>query len=183
MEKQDVKKILLILQAEYPERYKKTDKPTMQMTAEMWYQTTLPYPYEIVINAVTAYIAGPDCRYAPKPGQIIEIIEANMKASGQIEDVSKYEAWDSVMAACGRGGREADFNSLPKIAQNTVGSARRLQQLSTMSYNSLEFEKNRFFERFEYQEDKQERTDRYNALTGNVIASIGEVKRIGEVKE
>lgn len=66
MEKQDVKKILLILQAEYPERYKKTDKPTMQMTAEMWYQTTLPYPYEIVINAVTAYIAGPDCRYAPE---------------------------------------------------------------------------------------------------------------------
>lgn len=120
MSKEEVKKILAVMIASYP-NYKPND---MQMTVNVWNEMLLDYDYRTVAVALKTYISTDRSGFAPSIGQIIDnIVKVNAPAT-----MGEQEAWSLVRKALENGiyNSQREFDNLPDLVQKAVGSANQL---------------------------------------------------------
>lgn len=132
MVKEEVMKILYILQAMYLDFFKSYTEKEYKNLVDGWYMILADYPYDKVANAVKTFIASDTKGFPPKVGQIVEMI-GKLYQKSEIDDIDV--AWNKVAKASQNSyyNSEEEFNKLPEICKRIVGSSRALKSYGNMS--------------------------------------------------
>ena len=127
MTREETIKILMVIQAAYP-NYKPQDKT---VAVNVWAEMLGDIPYEQVSAALKAYIQTDKNGFAPGIGDIREKVQ--MLFSEDVE-INETEAWSLVLKAIRRSTyySEEEFLKLPDIIQRSVGSPRQLREWATL---------------------------------------------------
>ena len=132
MTRDKTKEILMMIQAAYP-NFKVPDKT---ITINTWHLVLEKYPYDLIKGALVGYITTDKSGFAPVIGQILEIVES-MTSEQSLDEMS---AWSLVSKALRNGNYHAreEFEKLPRVVQQAVGSPDNLKNWSTSDYESIE---------------------------------------------
>ena len=120
MTQDEVKRLLTIIVASYP-NYKNEN---MKLTVNVWNEMLQEYSYEEAVLGLKTFIATDTSGFAPSIGQLIGMIS---KISN-VEQLNENEAWSLVRRAIENGAyhSEEEFNKLPELVQKSVGSSSQL---------------------------------------------------------
>lgn len=126
MTREETKKILMIIQAAYP-NYNPPDKT---VTVNLWQEMFEEYPFHQVSSAITAYIKTNKSGFAPSVGDIIDRLQF---LYGE-KDINEMEAWRLVQKAMSNSGYHADeeFAKLPPAVRKAVVSPAALREWGMM---------------------------------------------------
>lgn len=132
MHREDVIKVLMMIQAAYP-NYKPQDKT---IAVNTWYMMLKDYECQVVEAALKMYIATDTIGFAPAIGQIIDKI----KSVTSPNELNGMEAWSLVSNALRNGyyGAEQEFEKLPVTVQKAVGSPDNLRNWAQSDSKSIE---------------------------------------------
>lgn len=132
MQREDVVKVLMMIQAAYP-NYKPQDKT---IAVNTWYMMLKDYECQVVEAALKMYIATDTSGFAPAIGQIIDKI----KSVTSPNELNGMEAWSIVSKALRNGyyGAEQEFEKLPVTVQKAVGSPDNLRNWAQSDSKSIE---------------------------------------------
>lgn len=121
----EVKKLLTIIVASYP-NYKADN---IKITINVWHEMLKDYPYEDVVLGLKTFIATDTSGFAPSIGQLIGMINR----TSRIENMNENEAWSLVRKAISNGAynSEYEFERLPAIVKESVGSPNQLHIWAT----------------------------------------------------
>ena len=133
MKQEEVVKLLMMIQAAYP-NYKPQDKT---IAVNMWYEMLKDYDANTVMAAFKSYVASDTSGFAPGIGQIIGKINLVINED---TDMEALEAWALVSKALRNGyyGAEEEFEKLPATVQKAVGSPMNLRNWSQTDIKSIE---------------------------------------------
>lgn len=125
MTRKDVKKLLAMIQATYP-NYKPEDE---QAAVNAWCIALEEYNENAIALAFKAYMTTDTSGFAPSPGQLI----AKMQAVKSPQELSELQAWELVRSTLNRCGyyAEEEFAKLPELVQKAVGSPGQLRTWAT----------------------------------------------------
>lgn len=132
MQREDVVKVLMMIQAAYP-NYKTQDKTVAVNT---WYMMLKDYECQVVEAALKMYIATDTSGFAPAIGQLIDKI----KSVTSPNELNGMEAWSLVSKSLRNGyyGAEQEFKKLPITVQKAVGSPDNLRNWAQSDSKSIE---------------------------------------------
>lgn len=124
MTRDEVKKVLMVIQAAYP-NYNPQDKT---VAINIWYSMTKQFDYETAQMALKTFIATDTSGFAPSIGQFIECAY-NVQAPNGLNEL---EAWGLVREAIKDGYYNASkgFDSLPDDVKEAVGGAGQIHAWS-----------------------------------------------------
>lgn len=131
MKREDIQKVLFILQNAYPNTYRKMTAEEMTQQIEFYLDMLGEYETPIVVAALKNYIK--KNQYPPTIAGLTEQIELLL-----VKDTDQ-DKWNLVVKACKNGsyGSIEEFNKLPLDCQRWVGSADNLKQLSQLDPNTF----------------------------------------------
>lgn len=132
MTEEQVGKLLMTIQAYYP-NYNPPDK---KITLDAWYEMFAEYPEELVLQALRACIATNTSGFAPDAGQIMSKIQT----ISQPQELDGMTAWGLVSKALRNGtyGAVEEFNKLPPLVRQAVGMPDNLKNWATADYQTIE---------------------------------------------
>lgn len=132
MTRDEVKEMLMVIQAAYP-NYKPQDKTVAVNT---WYMMLKDYEKEVVEAALKIYIASDTSGFAPAIGQLIDKINT-VTAPPELNSMT---AWGLVSKALRNGcyGAEQEFEKLPMTVKRAVGSPDNLRHWAQSDSKSIE---------------------------------------------
>ena len=130
MNRRETVRVLAILQGNYPDTYKDMSDDSMAVVINLWAAAFQDEPYEVVQNAVMAFIANSTARFAPNVGMIKEQI----RQLTHPRELTAAEAWSMVQTALRNSAYHAveEFAKLPPVVQKVVGSASNLRSYGMM---------------------------------------------------
>lgn len=139
MERDDIKEIIKIIKVAYP-NYNPGD---LKDTVDVWYMMLKEYPKEDIIIALKTYITNNTSGFAPSISHLIDNVH-KMKEIGS--EMTDSQAWALVSKAISNAGYHAteEFEKLPKIIKDIVGSPNVLKQWSQTDVNDLKAISNSF---------------------------------------
>lgn len=138
----------------YPGHFKSFTDDDVKTLVGMWSELLEPYPPAVVDKAFKAYVSAPGGVYAPRPGDLIQIIN---RLNGRMNYPSADEAWEMVV----RAARDANYNAgirngeLPAMVAKAVGGAARLRQWAHAE-SGLEFIERDFKARYKEMVSEEE---------------------------
>lgn len=129
MTREDVKKVMSLIMAAYPN----FNPEDMKATVDLWWRVFENTPVEQVAAAVTAYITTNTSGFAPSIGEIRRFL---LPKTEQLEDM---QAWSLVAQAIKNSSYESheEYNKLPELVQKAVGSPGQLHQWAMTSSESV----------------------------------------------
>lgn len=121
MTRDDVKKLLMVIQAYYP-NYKPVDKT---VTVDAWFKVLAPYDPDELNMALVSYVSSDKSGFAPNIGQLLNI---RLDIVPKREELNEMDAWGMVRDAINNSiyNSEDEFKALPEIVQRVIGSPRQL---------------------------------------------------------
>lgn len=127
MTRDETIKILMVIQAAYP-NYKPQDKT---VAVNVWAEMLSDIPYEQVGTAVKAYIQTDTSGFAPSVGDIREKVQDIFSKK---DDLNEISAWSLVMKAIRRSTyySEEEFTKLPPVVRRAVASPKQLREWATL---------------------------------------------------
>ena len=135
MTREDTKKLLTLMQAEYPNSFAKLNELGMKMKVDLWASEFKDDPFESVYAALRMYMET-GAEFAPNIGQI----RKRMRMQQEQDELSEGEAWALVSKACANGsyGYMKEFGKLPPIVQKAVGRAEQLKEWAAMDETTVQ---------------------------------------------
>ena len=132
MTRDEAKKLIMIICSTYP-NYKPMD---LKDTINVWHFMLSDFEYSEISVALKAYILSDTSGFAPTVGQLVEK-SRKLKAP---EELNEMQAWSLVSKALRNGtyGADEEFNKLPVLVQQAVGSPSQLRNWATTDYESIE---------------------------------------------
>jgi hypothetical protein len=133
MTREEVIKLLMMIQAAYP-NYKPQDKT---IAVNMWHEMLKDYDSNTVMASFKAYVASDQSGFAPSIGQLLGRLNS---AINECTEVGDLEAWSLVSKAIRNGyyGAEVEFEKLPPLVQKAVGSPYNIRNWATTDLKSVE---------------------------------------------
>ena len=133
MTRNETTKILAILEATYPTFYKDKNDKELNDVVSIWSEMFKEEPYELVTMILKEVIATSE--YPPT----IATIKNKIKEISIIDEESNSELWEKLLKAIRNGyyGAVDEFNKLPGIVKEFVGSPRQLQELAEMDSDTI----------------------------------------------
>lgn len=148
----------------YPESASRLSERETEVQVRIWEEIFRDFDGKTVFAALKVYLATPGNKYAPKPCDLIEIIERRMKIEGGGEP-DKYEAWNLVERMLRSKEFSWDpskaFNSLPERVRKACGSVGELVRLSRSDPGQLPYYRGDFIKRYEVIERRDEDRRRF----------------------
>ena len=135
MTRDDVIKLLMMVQAAYP-NYKPQDKT---VTVNMWHEMLSEYDSNAVMAAFKAFVMTDSSGFPPSVGQILGVLR-KASISDSESEITALEAWAMVSKALRNGyyGAEEEFEKLPPLVKKAVGSPMNLRNWSQTDLKSIE---------------------------------------------
>lgn len=132
MDRNEAKKILMIVKSAYPNW--KPDNITF--TINLWATFLKKYEYKTVESALVSYIETDKTGFAPSIGQIIDKIYIPEDA----KELNDMEAWALVSKALRNGyyGADEEFSKLPELVKEAVGTPSNLRNWAMSDNRSVE---------------------------------------------
>lgn len=132
MTRDETKKILMVMQASFP-NYHPVDPAATLNTWELMLQE---YTYEQISMALKSYILTDTTGFAPSIGQLVEKVSLICTP----DELNELEAWALVSRALRNGyyGAEQEFEKLPLLVQRAVGQPSQLRQWAQTDSESVE---------------------------------------------
>ena len=132
MTREETIQILMTLQAVYP-NFKIPDKSA---TVNAWHMMLKDYTYQMVQDAVVAFISLDTSGFAPTVGQVIGCM--NLNGSKRLTD--DLTAWALVSKALRNGtyGAQEEFDNLPEEVREAVGTPDNLRNWATADLKAVE---------------------------------------------
>ena len=134
-EKLTIRKILTLIQVEYPNSFSNMDERMMAAKEELWRKEFSDDDLTLVYAAVRLYMKGPE-RFAPSIGQIRQ----KMQTLVQPTQLTEQEAWNLVSRACQNGiyGYKREFEKLPPEVQRAVGTPEQIREWAKMPADTVQ---------------------------------------------
>lgn len=132
MTREETKKILMMVQASYPN----FNPPDKTVTVDTWFLLLKDNEYLAIEQALMAYITTDTSGFAPSIGQLLDKLHTIQSP----QELNEMEAWALVSKALRNGyyGAVEEFNKLPPLVQKAVGSPDNLRNWSQTDTNSIE---------------------------------------------
>lgn len=132
MTRDETKKILMMVQASYPN----FNPPDKTVTVDTWFLLLKDNEYLAIEQALMAYITTDTSGFAPSIGQLLDKLHTIQSP----QELNEMEAWSLVSKALRNGyyGAVEEFNKLPPLVQKAVGSPDNLRNWSQTDTNSIE---------------------------------------------
>lgn len=132
MTREETLKIIMTMQATYP-NYKIEDK---KLTLNVWFEMLQEYSYQQVAAALKAYIMSDKNGFAPSIGQLVD----KMKFISEPQELNDMQAWSLVSKALRNGlyGFEEEFEKLPDSVREAVGNASNIRHWAESDYETIE---------------------------------------------
>lgn len=126
MSRDDVKKLLMVIQAYYP-NYKPVDKA---VTVDAWFKMLAPYDPKELDMALVMFVSSDKSGFAPNIGQLLNL---RLDIMAKREELNEMDAWGMVRDAINNSiyHSEEEFAALPEIVQRVIGSPRQLSTWAT----------------------------------------------------
>lgn len=142
MTREETGKILAGMSAIFPS-FKVEDKTPM---VTLWTKVLEPFDYKSIEGALMVYARTNASGFAPSTGQLIDICVKQFMSDYQTPE----QAWVTVYKAlCNSGSNSTgEFNNLPEIIQETIGSPRVLREWA-MGQDSIQYLQKQFQESYE----------------------------------
>lgn len=175
-----IRKILTILQSEYPGSFAYMDQRTMALKVELWETEFGNDNLQLVYAAVRMYMKKP-AQFAPSIGQIRENMNFLLKSDkGELTD---QDAWLLVSKACANGLHHSgeEFNKLPPEVQKAVGGPEQLKAWAAMGSETVESVISSNFKKT-FRTTK-ERTKQLELMTPEMKAVIAGIAETMQLKE
>ena len=139
MTKTEAVSVLSLIATEYPNEYK-FDAKQMSTKADTWAEMFDDMPVEAVMTAAKAYIATDTTGFAPKIGQLRDIIFRAMEKQDNSGLPSEEEAVMLVKSATANGnyGSEQEFKRLPPVIQDILGWPGTLRSWAMLDRDEFE---------------------------------------------
>lgn len=165
MTNKNIKSILALLIANYPNSFKNVEKQDMDLIFKTWETQFKNYTLDDVFNAIMAIIANDTSGFAPSIGKIKD--ELNKKYKDSV--MSDEKAWSIVLNSAKVDFNQAktNFEALPGNIKKAVEDPSFLSELGSSSKFQQNKFKQMFIERYRnvIQED-------YKQLNSNVISRL-----------
>lgn len=135
MEKMDVLKLLMLLEAEYPQSFKGLDDEHRKLKTELWAKE-FEQDNANVVFAAARILMRSGREFAPTSGQIREKIMSFADA----KTLDEQQAWSLVAKACANGyyGYRTEFEKLPVEVQRAIGRPEQLREWALVDENTLQ---------------------------------------------
>lgn len=132
MNREETLAIMGVLKAAYPNYYKDMKRSEAEGIVELWHTMFSDDPAQIVAAAVKAHIASDVKGFPPHIGAIKQAI-VKLTKPPELE-MSEMEAWNLVRKATRNGvyGSQKEFDALPPVVQQVVGSPSQLKEWALM---------------------------------------------------
>ena len=136
MTKNEAGVVVKMISTFYPNEFTKTTPEQMKYIVEMWAATCERYRPEQVTAALQQFMATDLKGYAPKPGQLINLIAA----PEDDHDLNEGEAWNLILKAVSNGiyGAEDEYNQLPELLQKAIGSPFIIHEMAMREVTSVD---------------------------------------------
>ncbi len=132
MTRDETKKILMTVQASYPN----FNPPDKTVTINTWFLLLKDNEYLAIEQALRAYITTDTSGFAPNIGQLLDKLHAIQSP----QELNEMEAWSLVSKALRNGyyGAVEEFDKLPPLVQKAVGSPDNLRNWSQTDVKAIE---------------------------------------------
>lgn len=172
MTREEVKSAVRMLAAVYPKQFG-TPQAVID-TVDAWAFIFAEDDAKTINAAVMVYLNQPH-EFAPRPGQLREIIYKELHR----DDLTEIEAWNLVAKAIRNGtyGAEEEFAKLPETVQKAIGGPIYLRDLATSEDMNASVESSNFFRRYRTIMERQQADESMPAAIRALIAAA-ETKQI-----
>lgn len=136
MNRQETLAIMSILKAAYPSYYKGMKYEEANGVVNLWASMLSDYSYDEVAVAVKSLIATDVKGFPPHIGAVIDHIQRNRVRGSEM---TEQEAWNLIDKATRNSGwrSQEEFDKLPPILQDLVGSPQQLKEWALMDANDV----------------------------------------------
>lgn len=171
MTKQEVSKILTIIQTEYPNSFAKLDRRQMETKFDFWCAEFATDDYNSVFTALRQYINS-GAEFAPNVGQL----RSKMQMQKPNNDMSDGEAFGYVSKACRNGlyGYKEEFAKLPPDVQKAVGRPEQLREWAMLEETEFQtIAGSQFLRSYRAVKERKRETDSYPP---DLVATINKLQ-------
>lgn len=142
MEKEQVRKLLTILRTNYPQTFKGWDSEQQQLYMEIWHNGLKNDDYKLALKAIETFIYGEPREFAPNIGQV----KNKMFELQPVKQIDVGSAWDKVVSAarCDWQSAKEEFDKLPAVVQQALGTERFLVEVGYADEESIKFHRKEF---------------------------------------
>lgn len=136
MTNKESNQILAILKATYPAGYRDMGIEDFKAIVGVWSRVFKDHSYIDVSNAVDSVIATNKTNFPPSPGLVMDQL---IKITSRPE-MTEMEGWQLVFKAIKNSAwhSKEEFNKLPLVLQNSVGSPEMLKSWSEMPVDTIQ---------------------------------------------
>ena len=142
MEKEQVRKLLTILRTNYPQTFKGWDNEQQQLYMGIWCNGLKNDDYGLALKAIESFIYGDSREFAPNIGQVKD----KMFELQPVKQIDAGLAWDKVVKAarCDRRMAKEEFDKLPTVIKQAVGTENFLVEVAWSDNESVKFHRKEF---------------------------------------
>lgn len=132
----EVNQLLAVLKATYPPSFKDSTPSDIKALVGVWARVFKDWDAELVQQAVDVVIATNKTNFAPSPGLVMDQL---IKITSRPE-MTEMEGWQLVFKAIKNSAwhSKEEFNKLPLVLQNSVGSPEMLKSWSEMPEDTVQ---------------------------------------------
>lgn len=132
MNREDIKKVLFILETNYPNTYKSMTNEQKIRQIDNYLDFFGEYETTVVVAALKNYIKNNE--FPPTVAGLTKQINILLIGGTDIED------WNLIRKACNNGsyGSVSEFNKLPEVCQKWLGTPQTLKDMSIIEPQTLD---------------------------------------------
>ena len=179
MDREGVKKLLTLIQAEYPNSFSRLDDRQMALKLELWVKEFEEDDEKVVFTA-TRLLMRDGRDFAPTSGQIREKIQSLLEP----EYLDEQQAWALVSRACSNGyyGYEKEYRKLPPEIQSAIGRPEQLKEWAMMDVETVQsVVASNFMRSYRAGVNKKKELERIPASIREMISGLSDKARLMEV--
>lgn len=134
MTKNETAALITMIDTSYPNAFSMADASAMDMLVDLWTSLFANYTSDQVLAALKQYMVNDLRGFAPKPGQLIQLIDD----AEHPDELTGTAAWVLVKKAARNGiyGAEEEYRKLPAVVQRAIGGPEFLKQMALMEEES-----------------------------------------------
>lgn len=170
MTKDETWKLVFVIKSSYPRHYERFSESDFENLCTSLHMCLEDYTYQQASMGLKAFLISDTKGFPPVAGQIIEQIR---KLTPSQQEMDGLQAWNLVMQGIRNGtyGAEEEFEKLPDLVKQTIGSAQYLRDEATNNDFNMDVAKGQFLKNYEV---VKKRAEEINKLPSSMRLEIKE---------
>lgn len=142
----ETKMIIAVIQVTYPSHYRNIKPTQIDTMVNLWYRIFADKRYQVVSNAIDAFISTDTKGFPPMPGNINEMISSVNEMANINDQIDENEAWTLVYKAIQNSVYNSgeEFAKLPPLVQQAINNPDNLKNMAMTQNFNMDVESSNF---------------------------------------